>query len=65
MDVPIGEEMGTGDFLTVAATRFSLVMIGVLVSLLVNLVFIPPHVMKPRCIIIVLILLMIFLNGSV
>ena len=43
MDVPIGEEMGTRDFLTVAATRFSLVMIGVLVSLLVNLVFIPPR----------------------
>ncbi|WP_026858740.1 FUSC family protein [Jeotgalicoccus psychrophilus] len=43
MDVPFGTDLGTTDFLIIAGTRFSLVMIGVLVSLLVNLVFIPPR----------------------
>lgn len=43
MDVPFGAELGTTDFLVTAGTRFSLVMLGVLVSLLVNLVFIPPR----------------------
>lgn len=43
MDVPFGAELSTTDFLVIAGTRFSLVMIGVLVSLLVNLVFIPPR----------------------
>src|SRR5699024_10064629 len=43
MDVPFGVDLSTTDFLITAGTRFSLVMIGVLVSLLVNLVFIPPR----------------------
>lgn len=43
MDVPFDADLGTTDFLIIAGTRFSLVMIGVLVSLLVNLVFIPPR----------------------
>lgn len=43
MDVPFGADLGTTDFLVTAGTRFSLVMLGVLVSLLVNLVFIPPR----------------------
>lgn len=43
MDVPFGVDLSTTDFLITAGTRFSLVMLGVLVSLLVNLVFIPPR----------------------
>lgn len=43
MDVPFGADLSTTDFLVTAGTRFSLVMLGVLVSLLVNLVFIPPR----------------------
>src|SRR5699024_3140609 len=43
MDVPSGVDLSTTDFLITARTRFSLVLIGVLVSLLVNLVFIPPR----------------------
>ncbi|MFB9861600.1 aromatic acid exporter family protein [Salinicoccus siamensis] len=43
MDAPTVMESSTSlDFLEAAGTRFSLVMIGVLSSLLVNLLFIPP-----------------------
>lgn len=42
MDEPLGAEMTTGDFLQTAAIRFSLVMIGVLCALVINLLIIPP-----------------------
>lgn len=42
MDEPLGADMTTGDFLQIAIIRFSLVMIGVLCALVINLFIIPP-----------------------